>query len=126
MNSQERETRVFFGHSIRHEYDDIEPLMARCKESMQAAWPDKNLVFTTGRQDWQDRMPVMGGWERWAPSVAGTLAGGEPRYHIVVVCVGVFPVGNATHIIAEKCLEAGREVYRWHEMRDVWATVIPI
>lgn len=108
--------RVFFGHSINVDFDDVEPLRARCEALMRAAWPERHVVLTAGRDDWNDRMMVLGDWDAWVREVSqGKMADGTPRYHAIVVPVAQFDMGRATLRIVQTALAAGRDVYRWHE-----------
>jgi hypothetical protein len=116
--------RVFLGHSIQTDFDDVEILRARCERLMQDAWPQRRVYVTAGRDDWNDRMMVLGDWDAWAHEVAmGKMADGSPRYHAIVVPVATYPVGRATRRIVDMALSAGREVFKWDEDSGAFGVV---
>jgi hypothetical protein len=110
--------RVFFAHSIKHEPEEIEALMQQCKESMQVRYPQLCFLFTAGRDDWQERMPVMGSWDAWCESVAGSLPDGSPRYQWIVIPTAQHWPGAATLKIAKHADREQRIVISWDERTD--------
>jgi len=119
-----KEVRVFLAHSIMHEAEEIDQLITQCGQSLSTRYPELQFRVTPGRDDWRERMPVMGSWDAWCESVAGALPDGTPRYQWIVIPTAQHWPGAATQKIAHHAAKAQRVVIAWNEWTDTvqpWA-----
>ncbi len=113
--------RFFLAHPKGLDDAELERLQARAALALtELAAGRANVVVTLGKDDFDARWSQLGSWEAWAREVVqGRLSytSDEPRYHAIVL---ISPqLGNATRMIVQNALAAGRPVLLLRETGEL-------
>jgi hypothetical protein len=105
--------RIFIAHKKDLENETIDLMTTDVKNIFGTSF------VTCGRDDYNKRALLCGGWDGWARSVAQILdpVSREPRYHMIVIPLekidvmnGSILVGKGTASILKYSKNAGREI----------------
>ena len=103
--------RAFYAHTRATPDEVIDASKMRLQALLSEAVGDSTVI--PGRDDFQDRSALEGGWKGWLHSVhSGTMPDGEPRFELLLVPDAV--VGKATAQMIEGFLDAGKPVMFWN------------
>jgi hypothetical protein len=115
--------RIFLAHPKGLDDGELEALRQRAQGALEKLSAGRAAVqVTLGKDDFDARWSTLGSWEAWAKEVAIGVgwADREPRYHAIVVVDK--RLGNATRLIVQHAMAAGKPVLRLHE--DEMLTVV--
>jgi len=103
--------RIFYAHTKATDDAVIDHAVLSIQAAISEAMGE-DCVVIAGRDDFNERAALEGGWKSWAHSVPnGTLSDGTFRFDLLVAPDAV--VGRSTYDMVKGFLDSGRPVVFW-------------